>query len=97
MSETTIICKYCSYAYPKAALSNIKGAIANHTQICDHCSLHQAELKIEKLRSALAGLIGAETKEELDGMELALRTIPTPASDKAAMIDAIDALRECLQ
>ncbi len=57
--------------------------------------LREAEQKIERLRKALVGLIGAETAEELDAMELFLRSTPAPESDKIAAINAIDALRSC--
>ena len=51
---------------------------------------------IDKLKSALSGLIGAETKEELDAMEHAIRSTVAPDSDKASVINAIDALRVCI-
>ncbi len=48
----------------------------------------------DRLRRALVGLIGASRRDELDAMEIILRAAPAPDSDKAAAIDAIDALRE---
>lgn len=50
------------------------------------------EQKIELLRSALSRLIGAESPEELRGMEAVLRQSPAPAQDKADIIDAIHVL-----
>lgn len=50
------------------------------------------EQKIERLRSALSRLIGAESPEELREMEAVLRQSPAPAQDKADAIDAIHAL-----
>lgn len=47
----------------------------------------------DRLRQALVGLIGADTAEELDAMEMAIRAAPAPAVDKAAAIDALQALR----
>ncbi|MGL5841194.1 MAG: hypothetical protein ACRCYK_05215 [Aeromonas hydrophila] len=44
------------------------------------------------LRSALAGLIGAETEAELRQMEVIMRTLPMPDADRAASINAIHAL-----
>lgn len=52
--------------------------------------------KIEKLRSALKGLVGASTKQELDTMELIMRTLPAPEADKTALINAIHALLETM-
>ncbi len=54
------------------------------------------EDKVAKLRRALSGLVGVNTKEELDQMEAMLRLMPAPDCDKAAMINAIEALRETL-
>jgi len=45
-----------------------------------------------KIKKALIGLVGAETKEELESMESILRSVPAPDSDKAVMINAIHAL-----
>ena len=45
-----------------------------------------------KIKKALTGLIGAETKEELEQLELGIRLSPAPDSDKAVMINAIHAL-----
>jgi hypothetical protein len=44
------------------------------------------------LRSGLVGLVGADTREELEQMEAAMRTLPAPDDDKAASINAIHAL-----
>lgn len=49
-----------------------------------------------KLRSALAGMIGVDGKEDLEKMESVLRMSPAPAEDKAQMIDALHALRDTL-
>jgi hypothetical protein len=68
-------------------------------QIAAHCSnkaLAENRAKvIEQLRSALAGLIGAETKEELEAMEAAMRIMPGIEADKIAGISAIHALLSC--
>lgn len=44
------------------------------------------------LRAALVKLVGADTKAELEQMEIVMRSLPAPAEDKAATIDAIHAL-----
>ncbi len=44
------------------------------------------------LRTALIGLIGAETEAELRQMEVIMRTLPMPDADRAASINAIHAL-----
>jgi hypothetical protein len=44
------------------------------------------------LRAALVGLVGVDTRAELEELEAVMRPIPAPAQDKAATIDAIHAL-----
>jgi len=52
--------------------------------------------KAEKLRDALAALVGVESKEELEQMEFIIRSQPAPDADKAVVINAIHALLEVL-
>jgi len=49
---------------------------------------------MRKLREALAAMVGASTKEELEAMELMLRTMPGIEQDKIVAINAIHALLE---
>ena len=49
----------------------------------------------DKLRDALAGMIGASTKEELDAMERGVRSLPGCEEDRAVALNAIHALRAC--
>ncbi len=51
---------------------------------------------ITKLRRALVGLVGVDTKEELDAMEGVIRLMRAPDADKVGIINAIDALRDTL-
>jgi hypothetical protein len=48
----------------------------------------------DRLRAALAGLVGAADmdREELEQMEAMMRVLPAPAEDRAAAVDAIHAL-----
>ncbi len=48
----------------------------------------------DRLCGALLGLIGVDTKEELQTMEAMIRFTPAPETDKAAMLNAIHALLE---
>lgn len=51
-------------------------------------SMKRADL----LRTALVGLVGVDSRAELEQLEAAMRLMPAPAQDKAATIDAIHAL-----
>jgi hypothetical protein len=46
----------------------------------------------DRLRAALAAIVGASTREELEPMEAVIRAMPMPLEDRAASIDAIHAL-----
>ena len=46
----------------------------------------------DRLRCALAALVGASEIVELEQLEFGLRLIPAPQADKAVMIDAIHTL-----
>lgn len=45
-----------------------------------------------RLREALEGLLGVSTREELEGMEFAIRASVASAEDKASALNAIHAL-----
>ena len=49
---------------------------------------------MRKLRKALADMVGASTKEDLEKMELALRAMPGIEQDKIVAMNAIHALLE---
>ena len=46
----------------------------------------------DRLRAALAGLVGADSAEELTAMEAVIRIMPAPDADKVAMLNAIHVL-----
>jgi hypothetical protein len=54
--------------------------------------LHSVESQRDLLRSALVAIVGVDSRDELQEMELFLRSAAAPAEDKAAMIDAVHAL-----
>lgn len=96
MSENNVVtCVYCGHQYPDGTPTAKHELLTEHIKICEKHPMREAEQKIERLRDALAGLIGASTKDELDAMEIAIRSTQAPDSDKAAAINAIDALRLC--
>jgi hypothetical protein len=52
----------------------------------------EGDARTERLRRALVGLVGAETKEELESMEAAILERPGIDPDRLAVINAIHAL-----
>ena len=95
MSEMKILtCVYCGMAYPDGTPAHGSQVLTDHIKVCEKHPLRAAESTIVKLRSALAGLIGANDRNELEQMEVIIRMADIPAKDKAVTIDAIHALLE---
>jgi hypothetical protein len=85
----TLTCVYCGEEYPPGTPAHGAPVLTAHILKCE-------KHPMRKVRSALAQLVGADGKQELETMELAIRQMPAPAADKAAAIDAIHALLETL-
>lgn len=93
MNENTITCVYCGYNYPENTPTSNHERLTEHIKTCEKHPLRDSENKIEVLKNALIGLIGASTLDELEEMEFSIRSITGPESDKAVAINAIDALK----
>lgn len=63
---------------------------------CHYCQIDTLKFENMILRKALVGIVGADGRDDLNGMEMALRLATMPAKDKAVTIDAIHALRDTL-
>ena len=92
MENRVVTCVYCGHEYPNQTPTSGADVLTAHIKVCPKHPLRKAEADIALLRAALIGLIGGETKAELEGMELAMRAIPAPEADKAVSINAIHAL-----
>lgn len=57
--------------------------------------LSSVKQQCNRLRAALAGLVGAESEEELRAMEAVIRIFPAPEADKVAMLNAIHTMLAC--
>jgi hypothetical protein len=97
-SSRVLTCVYCGMAYPQGTPASGSKVLTDHIKVCPKHPLRAAEETIAKLRSALVGLVGADGKEELEGMEAMIRTMSAmgsiPGKDAAATINAIHALLE---
>lgn len=91
-SASVVTCVYCGHEYPEGTPTAKHELLTTHIKTCEKHPMRQAEERIERLRKALSGLIGAETKEELEAMEVAMRIMPGIEADKIAGINAIHAL-----
>ena len=95
-TPNTLTCVYCGMAYPEGTPPHGARILTEHIKVCEKHPMRQAEATISKLRSALEGLVGVSTKEELEKMELILRSVPAPEADKVTSINAIHALLEMI-
>ncbi|MFH0995780.1 MAG: hypothetical protein V1844_09830 [Pseudomonadota bacterium] len=92
--HTTLTCVYCGMAYPEGTPSHGSQILTDHIKTCKKHPIRKAEAEIARLRKALTGLVGAETSDELETLEIGIRIVPAPDADKAVMINAIHALLE---
>ena len=92
----TLTCVYCGEEYPEGTPPHGSKVLTDHIKICEKHPLRESERKVEKLKNALIGLIGASTKKELEEMEIAMRIMPAPEADKIAAINGINALLEVI-
>lgn len=96
-SEGRILtCVYCGHEYPQGTPAAGSQVLTDHIKICEKHPMRALEEKNTKLRKALSGLVGADTKDELDAMELGLRALPIPEEDRMVTLNAIHALRDTL-
>lgn len=74
-------------AYPEGTPPHGSKILTDHIKVCE-------KHPMQKLRKALADLVGASTKEDLEEMELALRSMQGIEHDKIVALNAIRALLE---
>ena len=97
MSDKRILtCVYCGMAYPEGTPPHGSQILTDHIKGCEKHPMKKLVENNAKLRKALVGLVGADTKGELDQMEIYLRASPLPDIDRMITINAIDALRDTL-
>lgn len=90
----TLTCVYCGHEYPEGTPPHGAQILTDHIKVCEKHPMRKLELDYAKVRKALAGLVGADTKTELEGMEAAIRVLPLPDEDRMNTINAIHALRD---
>jgi len=83
----TLTCVYCGKAYPEGTPTHGSKVLTDHIKVCEKHPVY-------KLRKALADLVGASTKEELEAMERIIQTVPGSGQDKTLALNAIHVLLE---
>ncbi len=89
-----LTCVYCGMAYPEGTPPAKARILTDHIKMCPKHPMRESEEARKKLRSALAGLVGASEKTELETMEATIRMVPGPEKDKVVAINAIHVLIE---
>ncbi len=97
MSKGRVLtCVYCGMEYPQDTPAWGDKVLTDHIKVCEKHPIKKLNDDYIKLRKALVGLVGVDTKEELDAMEAQLRELPIPDVDRMNTINAITALRDTL-
>ena len=91
-----LTCVYCGMQYPQDTPAWGDKVLTDHIRVCEKHPMKKLADQYEQVRAALVGLVGADSREELDRMEAVIRIAPAPDTDKAATINAICALRDTL-
>lgn len=87
-----LTCVYCGHEYSQDTPAHGSKVLTDHIAQCEKHPMREVIDQRDKLKSALAGLIGVSDSAELRSMESIIRLSPAPAADKAAMLDAIHVL-----
>jgi hypothetical protein len=87
-----LACVYCGQEYPQETPAWGDKVLTDHIRECRKHPMRKAEADIALLRNALAGLVGASDKAELEQLELAMHVLPAPEADKIASLNAIHSL-----
>ncbi len=90
-----LTCVYCGHEYSQGTPAHGNKVLTDHIRVCEEHPLRAAEATIERLRSALVGIVGESDPESLRAMEAVVRLAPAPDADKAVTLNAIHALLAC--
>lgn len=92
MDRRILTCVYCGHEYPQDTPAAGSEILTEHIKVCERHPLRKAESDTAMLRTALVGLIGADSEQELRQMGATMLLLPAPDSTKAVIINAIHAL-----
>ena len=94
MAGRILTCVYCGHEYPQDTPAHGSEVLTEHIKLCERHPMRKAENDIAMLRSALAGLIGADTETELRQIGVIIQRLPAP--DDAAVSVTINAIHALL-
>jgi len=73
MNRRMLTCVYCGHEYHQDTPAAGSEVLTAHIKACERHPMRKAEADIAMLRAALAGLVGADSEQELRQMEAAMR------------------------
>lgn len=94
--NSILTCVYCGMAYPEGTPPHGAKVLTDHIKVCDKHPMRDIEIRVSKLRQALIDLVGVSTKEDLEAMEMCIRSTTAPITDKSAALNAIHVLLETI-
>jgi len=86
---------YCGHEYPQETPAHGDKVLTDHIEQCEKHPLRAVIVQRDRLRAALAELVGASTPDELNALEVGVRATAVCEEDRAAALNAIHALRAC--
>ncbi len=92
MSDRVLTCVYCGHEYPQSTPAWGDKVLTDHIANCEKHPMRKVIEDRDRLRNALAALVGESDKEKLKQMEGIMRFMPMPEADRIATINAINAL-----
>ena len=96
--ERIVTCVYCGEEYPPGtpAAGHEVEALTKHIGICDKHPMKKLAEDNALLRRALIGIVGSDSKKELQATEAVTRLMPIPDVDKMNIITAIHAVLQTM-
>ena len=91
-----VTCVYCGHEYPAGTQTSGAQILTDHIRRCEKHPMKKVSDEHRMLRKALVGLVGVDTREELEAMEAYIRSAPAPDEDKMTSINGIHALIKTL-
>lgn len=92
-----VTCAYCGMEYPEGTPASQCELLTEHIKICTKHPMRNLEEKYSRVRSALEGVVGVKTREDLLALESELLSYPSPVDyDIVMSIDAVRALLETI-
>ena len=92
MDGRVLTCVYCGHEYPQGTPASGDKVLTDHIRQCAKHPMKKLADDNAMLRKALVGLVGADTRDELEQIEAAIRVLPVPDIDRMNTINAVQAL-----